>query len=177
METTVESTVESQTITQKVDPSTLKPHPILGIALDAGCGSGPKRPATGYSAYIDVIRPQSGAILPQPYFCTPLEDLSMFPDKCFDWVRSHHSIEHTNDPGKACEEMMRVGKAGIISYPPMHACYLFGRKDHTFFVVEDHGRLMFIRKRHPSVGVPRSACGAELNRNFQWEGSFKWIMV
>jgi len=163
--------------TRIVRPGRLAPHPKFGICLDLGCGSGLKRPAPGFSAYADVIRPGPGVILPQPYFCTPMEDLSCFEDKTFDWVRSHHSAEHCLDPDKACSEMVRVGKAGIISFPPMHACLLFGRKDHRWLMVVDHGRLMFIRKRHPSYGVPRSVCGAELNREFLWEGSFRWIVV
>jgi SAM-dependent methyltransferase len=155
-----------------------KRHEKLGICLDAGSGTGPKRPAVGYSAYCDVIpKGKPGVIYPEPYFEAPLEDMSCFEDKQFDWVRSHHSIEHTYDPGKACEEIMRVGKAGIISYPPMWSCMLFGRKDHNYFVTEDHGRLVFIRKRHASYGVPRRDVGTELNRNFQWEGSFKYLVV
>ena len=155
----------------------LRRHPTYGLCLDAGCGSGPKRPAPGFSAYCDIIKPAPGVQLPEPYFCAPLEDLSCFDYQQFDWVRSHHSIEHTVDPDKACREMIRVGKAGIISYPPMWSCLLFGRADHRWFVTEDHGRLVFIRKRHPSYGVPRRVVGTELNRDFRWQGSFRWQVV
>ena len=155
----------------------LKPHPKYGICLDAGSGIGPKRPAEGFSAHCDVIIPKNGDIVPENYHVAPLENMSCFKDKMFDFVRTHHSLEHCNDPDKACAELIRVGKAGIISYPPLHACLLFGRRDHQWFMVEDHGRLMFIRKRHPSYGVPRSECGAELNRDFVWKDSFRWIVV
>lgn len=155
----------------------LKPHPKLGICLDAGSGIGAKRPALNFSAYCDIIVPKKEDTVPDNYHVAPLEDLSCFSDKMFDWVRCHHSLEHTVDPDKACKEIMRVGKAGIISYPPMWSCMLFGRSDHNWFMTEDHGRLLFIRKRHKSYGIPRRDVGTELNRNFMWEDSFRWLVV
>lgn len=155
----------------------MKVHPKLGICLDAGSGIGPKRPAVGFSAYCDIVVPKTGDVVPENYHVAPLENMSCFGDKMFDHVRCHHAIEHTIDPDKACKEIIRVGKAGIISYPPMWSCLLFGRSDHRWFVTEDHGRLLFIRKRHPSYGVPRKGVGTELNRDFVWKGSFKWQVV
>jgi SAM-dependent methyltransferase len=152
-------------------------HPQFGICLDAGSGIGPKRPAPGFSAYCDVIVPKPGDIVPENYHVAPLEDLSCFKDKTFDWVRSHHSIEHTMDPDKACREMIRVGKAGIISFPTMQADIMFGRKDHNWLVAVDRGRLLFIRKRNPSYGVPRAVTGCELNVNFTWQDHFDWQVV
>jgi len=155
----------------------MKQHEKYGLCLDAGSSIGTKRPAPGFSAYCDVIVPREGDIVPENYHTAPLEDMSCFSDKQFDWVRCHHAIEHTYDPDKACRELIRVGKAGIISYPPMWSCMLFGRRDHNWFVTEDHGRLVFIKKRHASYGVPRCEVGTELNRNFEWKDSFKWLVV
>ena len=155
----------------------MKIHPEFGICLDAGSGIGPKRPAPGFSAYCDIIVPCNGDVVPENYHVAPLEDMSCFGDKIFDYVRCHHSLEHCEDPDKACKEIIRVGKSGLISYPPMWSCMLFGRADHRYFMTEDHGRLLFIRKRHPSYGVPRKVVGTELNRNFNWVGSFKWQVV
>jgi ubiquinone/menaquinone biosynthesis C-methylase UbiE len=106
-----------------------------------------------------------------------MEDMSCFKDKEFDYVRSHHVIEHTNDPDKACSELVRIGKRGIISFPTAQAEIQFGRRDHNWFVFVDRGRLLFIRKRNPSYGVPRHVTGCGLNVNFEWEGSFKWQVV
>lgn len=145
--------------------------------LDAGCGSGPKRPARGFSAYCDIIKPGPGVILPEPYFCTPLEDLSCFKDKEFDFVRAHHCLEHVIDPDKACAEIIRVGKRGIISTPPAHACIMFGRADHRWLVFHDRDRLLFLEKWHRSLGIPRSVTQCQLNQNFIWEGSFRWQTV
>ena len=155
----------------------LKRHPKLGLCLDCGSGIGSKRPAADFSAYCDVIVPREGDIVPSGYQIAPLEDLSCFSDKMFDFVRCHHSMEHCMDPRKACEEIIRVGKSGLISYPPMWSCMLFGRADHRWFMTEDHGRLLFIRKRHQSYGVPRHRVGTELNRNFSWTGSFEYVVV
>jgi len=153
------------------------PHPEYNICLDLGCGSGPRRPAEQFSAYVDVIPPRAGVVLPEPYWCTGMEDLSCFPDKTFDWVRSHHSIEHCVDPDAACREIQRVAAAGIISFPTMQAEIMFGRRDHNWFVTIDRGRLLFIRKRGGSYGIPRNMTGCELNVDFRWEGSFKWLVV
>lgn len=155
----------------------LKRHSKFGICLDAGSGIGAKRPAKDFSAYCDVIIPKNGDIVPENYHVAPLEDLSCFEDKTFDYVRCHHSLEHCLDPDKACLEIQRVGKSGLISYPPMWSCMLFGRADHNWFITEDSGRLVFIRKRHKSYGVPRRDVGTRLNLNFAWEGSFRWLTV
>ena len=155
----------------------LKPHPKYGICLDAGSGIGPKRPAEGFSAHCDVIIPKNGDIVPENYHVAPLENMSCFKDKQFDFVRTHHSLEHCIDPDKACKEIIRIGKAGIISVPPIHACLMFGRADHLWFVVPDRGKLIIIRKRYPSYGIPRVKTGASLNVDFVWKDSFEWVVV
>lgn len=40
-----------------------------------------------------------------------------FADKEFDFVYCSHVLEHTNDPARACREIMRVGKRGYIETP------------------------------------------------------------
>lgn len=143
--------------------------------IDIGCGSGPKRPAPGFDAYCDIHDPS--VVTARPYYQCPMEDMHVFGNKEFDYARCHHVIEHVNDPNKACAELIRIAKGGIISFPTMQAELLFGRRDHNFFVTIDHGRLLFIRKRHPCYGVPRAVSGAELNVDFAWEGSFQWLVI
>ena len=145
-------------------------------AIDIGCGTGPKRPAPGYDRYCDVIPVRQGVQYPIPYTCCQMESMP-FEDKEFDFARCHHVIEHTNDPDKACSELIRIAKAGILSFPPAQAEIQFGRRDHNWFVFVDHGRLLFIKKRYPAYGVPRAVTGCELNRDFVWSGSFKWVTV
>jgi len=40
-----------------------------------------------------------------------------FSDKEFDFVYCSHVLEHTTDPEKACQELMRIGKRGYIETP------------------------------------------------------------
>jgi len=100
-----------------------------------------------------------------------------FADKEFDYARCHHGIEHCTDPDAACSELVRIAKEGIISFPPMHAEIMFGRREHNWFVIVDRGRLLFIKKRHPSYAIPRRVTRCELNVNFKWTGSFEWQVV
>lgn len=144
--------------------------------IDIGCGSGPKRPAPGYDMYTDVIEPREGVVLPTPYIQCPMEKMP-FPDKEFDFARCHHVIEHTDDPDRACAELIRIARAGIVSFPPPQAEIMFGRRDHKWFVFIDRGRLLFVRKRHPSYGVPRAVTRCQLNVDFTWEESFSWQVV
>lgn len=157
--------------------TTRRVHPKYGVCLDLGCGTGEKRPTPGFSAYVDVIPVREGVVYPEPYYCTPMEDLSCFADKEFDYVKAHHSIEHCDDPDKACSEILRVGKAGCISFPPPQAEMMFGRRDHNWYIFIDHGRLLFVQKFHASLGIPRRVTGSELNVNFEWTDSFDWQVV
>lgn len=141
--------------------------------IDIGSNGG-RRPAPGFDMYTDKFRPEYP---PTPFVCCPMEDMSYFQNKEFDYARCHHVIEHVDDPDRACAELQRIAKAGVISFPPPQAEMLFGRKDHNWYVFVDHGRLVFVEKFHPSLGVPRSQCGVELNVDFAWEDSFRWLTI
>jgi SAM-dependent methyltransferase len=105
-----------------------------------------------------------------------MEDMP-FRDKEFDWARCHHVIEHTTDPDKACQELIRIAKAGILSFPPPQAEMMFGRRDHNWYVFVDRQRLLFVPQWHESMGIPRAKTRCELNVNFQWEETFEWQVV
>ena len=143
--------------------------------IDIGCGGTLKRAAKGYDVYTDIIRAID--VLPGEFIQCPMENMESFTRTQFDFARCHHVLEHTQDPDKACNELIRIAKAGIISFPPMQAEIQFGRKDHRWFVCIDKGRLLFIKKRHPSYGIPRRVTMCELNVNFEWEESFRWQTV
>lgn len=143
--------------------------------IDVGCGQGAKRPAPGYDMYCDIHDPSLVTV--RPYVQCPMEHMHTFADKEFDFARCHHVIEHTQNPDQACAELIRIAKAGVISFPTMQAELLFGRRDHNWFVAVDRGRLLFIRKRHPSYGVPRRVTGCGLNVDFAWTDSFEWVVV
>lgn len=140
--------------------------------IDIGSGGG-KRPAKDYDMYTDINVPKEP---PKPFVQCPMEDMP-FAHKEFDFARCHHVIEHTNDPDRACSELIRIAHTGIISFPPAQAEMMFGRRDHQWFVFVDRKRLLFVKKRHASYGVPRAVTRCELNVNFEWEDSFDWQVV
>ena len=141
--------------------------------IDIGSGDG-RRPAPGYDVYTDIFVPRTP--MPGKFVLCPMEEMP-FKDKEFDYARCHHVIEHTTDPDKACSELIRIAKAGILSFPTPQAELMFGRKEHNWFVFVDKGRLLIVRKRHPSYGVPRQVTGCELNVNFEWKDSFEWQVI
>ena len=142
--------------------------------IDIGCGATLRRAAPDYDIYTDIV--PCGIELPGTYCRCAMEKMPFLNDE-FDYARCHHVIEHTEDPGKACAELVRIARAGIISFPPMQAEIMFGRSDHKWFVVVDRGRLLFIKKRHESHGIPRRDTGCELNVDFSWTESFEWQVV
>ena len=144
----------------------------MGKKIDVGCGGG-RRPAAGYDMYCDKFMPKDP---PKPFVKCPMEDMP-FGDKEFDWARCWHVIEHTTDPAKACDELMRIAEAGVIAFPPPQAEMLFGRREHNFYVFPDRGRLLFVPKWHRSLGIPRAVTRCELNVTFEWEGSFQYQVV
>ena len=85
--------------------------------IDLGCGPKPQK---DYDAYIDVYMHKNVLNNPEEsnrFVKTPMEDLSMFKDKEFDYAYCHHVIEHVQDPGKACAEMVRIAKSGTLWFP------------------------------------------------------------
>lgn len=52
----------------------------------------------------------------RPLYAANIESLP-FRDKEFDFVYCSHVLEHVDDPGKACREILRVGKRGYIETP------------------------------------------------------------
>lgn len=51
-----------------------------------------------------------------PFQVCNIEELP-YKDKEFDFVYCSHVLEHANDPARACEELMRVGRRGYIETP------------------------------------------------------------
>lgn len=77
------------------------------------------------------------------------EDLSMFPDKYFDFIYCNHTIEHIENLPIALEEIGRVGKRGFIACPSCEYEVLFRqRKDgHIWLIQLGLDNVLHIRKR------------------------------
>jgi len=69
-----------------------------------------------------------------------------FEDKVFDFVFCSHLLEHVEDPGKAIDEITRVGKRGYIEVPFSGLDLLKPFKAHLWFCDEDNGRLIFFKR-------------------------------
>lgn len=70
-----------------------------------------------------------------------------FKNKEFDFVYCSHVLEHAKDPGRACDEIMRIGKRGYIETPTRSSDILFnigrGEKHHLWHIVAAGGCLIF----------------------------------
>lgn len=162
--------------------------------IDLGSGGG-KRPAPGYDIYTDINIPKKP---PANFVHCALESMPMFADKEFDFARARHCIEHVVDPDKACSEIIRIAKAGVISFPSPQAEMMHGIPEHNWYVFLEEPpkrqkRLLFIRKWHSSFDKTqiRDRSGdwiplighkdaksytAQTQVNFEWEGSFNWVV-
>jgi len=72
-----------------------------------------------------------------------------FADKEFDFAISSHVFEHVVDPARACQEMMRVAKAGLIVTPFIFTDVMFGRPYHNWFVFTSNDGIHFLEKSPP----------------------------
>lgn len=70
-----------------------------------------------------------------------------FKEKQFDFVYCSHTLEHTEFPEKACEEIMRVGKRGYITTPEITNETILGDHTHKWFVhALDKNTILFFPK-------------------------------
>lgn len=60
----------------------------------------------------------------QPVVHCDIEKLP-FKNKAFDFVYCSHVLEHVDDPAKACNELMRIGKGGYIETPTKTSDIMF----------------------------------------------------
>jgi len=132
--------------------------------IDLGCGN---NPATGASAGVDLyVQPRERIDGDGPEIDTKtLEKKGIrfinqrvdaklpFKDKEFDFAYSHHVFEHLEDPGTACEEMMRIAQSGAIITPSYFAELIFGRPYHRWLIMDREKTLYFFRKR-PFENLP-----------------------
>jgi ubiquinone/menaquinone biosynthesis C-methylase UbiE len=155
------------------------------VRIDIGCGHKPK---PGFDVYTDVYMSkevENNPDVKSKFVKAPLEDMSMFKDKQFDYAWCHHVIEHTIDPEKACNELMRIAKEGVLYFPTPQIELICGRYDHrwvVFKIADDH--LLFISRYfkphyHSRVGVPDGK-GALLKLEqepFKWKDRFKVSVI
>jgi ubiquinone/menaquinone biosynthesis C-methylase UbiE len=112
--------------------------------------------------------------------CADIEALP-FVDKAFEFVLCHQTIEHVDDPDKACSELVRVGQAGHVTAPCEAVTisdYVQGRRPYHKWLVkqEPHAtygtRLRFVPVE--KVLQYQSPGYADRHVIMFWIGEFTW---
>lgn len=109
--------------------------------LDVGCGRGhwlntvssfSKLDVTGCDLY-DNVALSKGIYVKGNILCLP------FPDKSFDIVTCHHTIEHLRDMGTAISELKRVARKQLIIVVPCQKYYYYTMDMHiNFFPIKEY---------------------------------------
>lgn len=95
--------------------------------LDIGGGGDPFPLATHLAdRYTDETIHRAGELITddRPFIVCDVEKMP-YKNSCFDFIYCCHVLEHTNNPEKACKELMRVGKRGYIETPTRMSDIIF----------------------------------------------------
>jgi len=148
------------------------------MVLDVGCGAYPFPYAT---MLVDLYTEKSEhrhedlRTNGKPFQVADINHLP-FEDKSYDFVYCSHVLEHVEEPKRACEELMRVGKRGYLETPSLMTDVMFswakGMHKWVTIIVADRivffdynerliqgvrnpywGRSIFSKKHHPLQDV------------------------
>lgn len=134
--------------------------------LDIGSGGDPFPHATFLvDRFVEPTAHRYGSLVQdgKPLVSADIHHLP-FHDKSFDFVYCAHILEHTDDPLRACAEIMRIGKRGYLETPTISEDILFA----------------WAKERHKwhVVGINRALCFFEYSeRQLQGIGSTAWENV
>ncbi len=121
------------------------------LVIDIGCGPGKPRTKLTKSAFprADVLVDMNPDLIPvyqgRKFLLSSVEALP-FQDDCFDFIWCAHILEHTLDPKKACEELMRIGARGRIKTPSSFKEMLHPLPYHNWLVSWYSNTLIFEKK-------------------------------
>jgi SAM-dependent methyltransferase len=117
------------------------------MVLDVGCGANPFPHAT---TLVDLYTEKSEhrhEDLKTDGKEFKVADINHLPfeDKSYDFVYCSHVLEHVEDPKRACQELMRVGKRGYIETPSLMTDVMFSwaKGMHKWFTIIIAGRIVF----------------------------------
>ncbi|MEA2061125.1 MAG: class I SAM-dependent methyltransferase [Thermodesulfobacteriota bacterium] len=117
--------------------------------LDAGSGGSPFKyadvivdrdfsPGNRHRDGIDGLRHKTG------HACVQADIQSLpFKDNAFDFVVCMHVLEHVACPDRACEELMRVARAGYIETPRKWTEFYAGHPAHIWLVDTFSDKIVF----------------------------------
>jgi len=115
--------------------------------LDVGCGAYPFPHATMLvDLYMEKSEHRSEDLKTdgKPFKIADINHL-LFEDKSYDFVYCSHVLEHVDDPKRACEELMRIGKRGYLETPSVMTDVMFSwaKGMHKWFTVIIANRIIF----------------------------------
>jgi SAM-dependent methyltransferase len=141
--------------------------------LDIGSGQDPLPQATLLvDRFLDesVHRTQAFLSLGKPVVVADIMNLP-FQAKHFDFVNCTHLLEHVDDPIRACQELMRVGKRGYIETPTFGKDSLFGWAGlvhHRWYLVGIGNTLCFFEYTNRQLEGVRSSAWADIIMKNRW---------
>lgn len=117
------------------------------LVLEVGSGGNPyPRANVLLDAYEDTIeRYHIPLVKDRPLVYGVVEKMP-FRDKAFDFVIASHVLEHSTDPARFLEELMRVAKAGYIETPDAFCERLIPFRFHRLEVTDVDGKLRIWKK-------------------------------
>jgi ubiquinone/menaquinone biosynthesis C-methylase UbiE len=139
-------------------------NPVKGAKTAVDLHLDPKERLAGTGPLIDTGKFKENGI---HFVHTRVDGPLPFSDKEFDFAYSHHVFEHLDDPAKACQEMMRIAKAGAIITPSFFAEQIFGRTYHRWLVM-DRGTCLFFFRKRPFEQTPFGLTPRFNKDNNQW---------
>lgn len=178
--------------------------------VDLACGTNPIKDADVFTdMYISSSKERKahkGSVLDnlpegKSVVCCDIQCLP-FDDKVFDYSYARQILEHVEYPERACEEIIRISKGGIIISPTVFGEVFFGWKYHRWLIIERDGKLYFFEKRKeedrqfgsffkkttgknvknnhliiPEVKGVFDTNKRLFNNYFEWEDEFEFIVV
>lgn len=119
-------------------------NPVQGAAVGVDRYIAPGERSLGKGDYIEIDKMKERGVL---FTIARIDDSLPFKNHEFDFAYSHHVFEHLDNPGKACSEMMRIAKSGVIITPSIFSELIFGRPYHKWLVMNRGDTIFFFKKR------------------------------
>jgi SAM-dependent methyltransferase len=175
----------------------IKLCPDKGIIVDIGSGGHPFPKATILAdRFLEITNHRHDKLVrdEREFIILDIEHLP-FKDKSIDYVYCSHLLEHVNSPEDACNEIIRVGKAGYIETPNIMKDMLFSwaRGMHKWHTLTINNKLLFFEYNERQLEGVRSTYWRDtvlgkyyhpnqdlyypnedmFNTMFEWEESFE----
>ena len=150
--------------------------------IDLGCGA---RPVPNCDAYVDLYpdSPIERQNRVTPDWCKDrltICDIEKMPfkDKEFDFAYARSVLEHTNNPGKACDEIIRIAKAGYITGPSPRNELIVGWTYHKWFMWVERNKLLFLNKKKNYEKYLERFDNTDINITIlEWKDKFKYKIL